>query len=256
MGFVKTPEEIARIQQELASPRFVALERFSVQFRTDPSVLRRLLPPPLEPADDPIGVATVGRWHSNCLGDFGGGNIYLPARHDGVDGAYVLAMYQDTEPPVIYGRELFGEPKKLANAEVVRDGNHVHGWVERHGVRLIELHADLDEDLGPTETDRSTFNIKARSAAGGFGLQEDAILTRTQFHTDVHSRWAGPATVTLRSTVHDPLGEVPVLEVLGATYSVEDSRGRSAPVAAIAADVFLPYHLGRMDDYLALNTVP
>jgi len=256
MGFVKTADEIARIQHELSTPRFMAIERLSVQFRTDPEVLRLLLPPPLEPADDPIAVATIGRWHSNCLGDFDGGSIYLPARWNGIDGAYVLALFMDTEPPTNYGRDLFGEPKKLARTTMVRDGDHVHAWIERHGVRIIEIETDLTEDLGPTVTDRSTFNIKSRSSAGGYGLEEDAILTRTQFHTEVDSRRTGPATLALRSSPHDPIGELPVVELLGATYAVEDSRGVCEPVATIPANVFLPYHLGQMDDYLSLNTIP
>ena len=254
MGYVKTPQEVAAIAELLSRPLFSAEQRLSVQFRTDPAVLRSLLPPPLEPDDEPIATATVGQWRSNFLGDMFGGSIYLAARHGDVAGAYVLSMFHDTEAPIQFGRELFGEPKKLARAALERDGRSVHGWVERNGVRLIEVRAEIGEDLGPTVTDRSTFNVKARTAADGRGLQEDAILTRTQFHSIVHTRMTGPGEVTLRSTVHDPLADLPVLEVLSATYSSEDSHARCAAVAVIPADVFLPYHLGRLDDYASMDT--
>jgi acetoacetate decarboxylase len=256
MGFVKTPEEIARIEAELSAPRFVSGQRLSIQFRTDPAVLAHLLPPPLRPAAEPIAVATVGRWQSNCVGEFSGGMVYLTARHEDVEGSYVLAMYMDSEPPITFGRELLGEPKKLAGAGLYRNGGHVTGWVERHGVRLIDLTADVDTDLGPAETQRSTFNVKARSAAGGLGLEEDAILTRTQYRTVVRTQLTGTGSVTLRSTVHDPLAELPVLGVVSAVYAEDDAAASCAPVATIDAATFLPYHLGREDDWLALNTAP
>ncbi len=129
MGYVKTPQETAAIAEVLSRPLFSAVQRLSVQFRTDPAVLRSLLPPPLEPGDDAIATATVGQWHSNFLGDMFGGSIYLPARHGDVVGAYVLAMFHDSEAPIQFGREVFGEPKKLANAMLERNGGSVHGRV-------------------------------------------------------------------------------------------------------------------------------
>src|SRR5690348_3718882 len=102
MGFVKRPEEISRIEHALSHPRFVNGEMLSVDFLTDPDVVAGILPPPLEPADQPLITAMVGRWQSNCVGDFAGGAIYVSSRYQGVDGAYVLAMYMDGDVPTIY----------------------------------------------------------------------------------------------------------------------------------------------------------
>src|SRR5690349_15380443 len=112
MGFVKSAEEIARIEHALSHPRFVNGEMLSVEFLTDEAFVAEVLPPPLEPGDTPRVSAMVGRWQSNCVGDFHGGAIYVSARYDGVDGDYVLAMFMDGDVPTIYGRDLFGEPKK------------------------------------------------------------------------------------------------------------------------------------------------
>jgi acetoacetate decarboxylase len=182
--------------------------------------------------------------------------VYLTARFQDVEGAYVLAMYMDGEPSITFGRELLGEPKKLARAGLFRNGSHVVGWIERHGVRLADLAADVDTDAGPAETHRSTFNVKARMSAGGVGLQEDAILTRTQYHTTTRTQLLGSGSVVLGSTVHDPLADLPVLDVVSAVYAEEDSSASCTPVATIDAAAFLPYHLGRQDDWLALDTRP
>ena len=254
MGFVKRPDEIARIEHALSHPRFVNGEMLSVDFLTDASTIEQILPPPLEPADTPRVTAMIGRWQSNCVGDFFGGAIYVAARHDGVDGDYVLAMYMDNDVPTIYGRDLFGEPKKLANSALHRHGNAFHGWLERGGVRLIELHGQLTSESGPFEAEGVNFNFKARPAADGIGLQEDAILTRATFQTKVTTALEGSGSVVLRGTVHDPLDELAVRSIQRCAFVEADLIASCEAVATTPADVFAPYHHGRHDDWSALDT--
>jgi acetoacetate decarboxylase len=254
MGFVKTPEEIARIEHALSHPRFVNGEMLAIDFLSDPDVVAAILPPPLEPADEPLLSAMVGRWQSNCVGDFYGGAIYVEARHDGIDGRYVLAMWMDGDVPTIYGRDLFGEPKKLATSTLHRHGDVFTGYVDRGGVRIIELHGQLTKDLGAAQVEGVNFNFKARPSADGIGLEEDAILTRATFHSIVRRARAGTGTLTLRGTVHDPVDELPIVSVAGASYVECDLIASCESVATVPADAFLPYHHGRHDDWSALDT--
>jgi acetoacetate decarboxylase len=254
MGFVKSAEEIARIEHALSFPRFVGGQMLSVEFLTDESVVAEVLPPPLEPSDAPAARAMVGRWQSNCVGDFAGGSIYVSARHAGVEGEYVLAMYMNGDVPTIYGRDLFGEPKKIAESALLRRGDAFRGWIDRGGVRIIELQGEMSKDVGGFDAEGYNFNFKARPAANGSGLEEDAILTRARF--DVHATAAleGAGSVVLRGTVHDPLDELPVRSVSRATYIECDLIGACEAVATTPAGVFAPYHHGRHDDWSALDT--
>lgn len=254
MGFVKTPDEITRIEHALSHPRFVNGEMLSIDFLSDPEVVAAVLPPPLQPTEEPLLTAMVGRWQSNCVGDFHGGAIYVAARHEETDGRYVLAMWMDGDVPTIYGRDLFGEPKKLAESGLHRRGQEYSAWLERGGVRLLELHAQLPTDLGPSEAEGVNFNFKARPAANGIGLEEDAILTRATFHTIVRKARAGTGSLTLRGTVHDPVDELPLVSIAGAAYVEGDLLGSCASVATVPGEVFLPYHYGRHDDWSALDT--
>ena len=254
MGFVKRPDEITRIEHALSHPRFVNGEMLSVEFLTDEAVVAHVLPPPLEPASTPRVTAMVGRWQSNCVGDFAGGAIYVASRYDSVDGDYVLAMYMDGDVPTIYGRDLFGEPKKLARSALHRHGDTHSGWLERNGVRLIELHGLLDRRLDPFEAEGVNFNFKARPAADGVGLEEDAIMTQATFETRASAVREGAASVVLRGTVHDPLDELPVRSVLRGAFMECDLVASCRAVATTPAATFLPYHYGRHDDWSALDT--
>ncbi len=254
MGFVKSPEEVARIEKVLKRPRFVGAEMLTVNFVTSPETVANLLPPGLEPTAEPLVTAMVGRWRSNCVADFTGGAIYVMARHGEIEAPYVLAMFMDTDHAIIFGRDLFGEPKKQAAAYLHRRGDFMHGTVERHGVRLIEIKAVLGADLGPLETKGANFNIKATPSCHGTGLEDDPLLTLAEFDIRLSVRREGTGALQLRSTVHDPLGDLDIREIRSAGYMEGDLLSTCRPLARLPADKFVPYFYGRNDDWSALDT--
>lgn len=254
MGFVRSRNEIKRIQQALSRPRFVNAEMLSVEFLTRPALLRRLLPPGLEPTGNPRVTAMVGRWQSNCVGDFDGGAIYLEAKHRKIVGDYVLAMYMDRDQPIIYGRELFGEPKKQASSRLFRRGTRAGGHVERHGTRLITLEADLATDHGAGTGEGVNFNYKAIPATDGIGFEWAPVLTCARFALTLRTNLSGPGAVRLAGTVHDPLDEIEVVKVLRGVYCQGDLIARAETLAKVDPDAFLPYALGRTDDWSQLDT--
>jgi acetoacetate decarboxylase len=254
MGFVKTPAEIARVQEVLSSVEFVGGETLAVDFRTDPEAARAVLPPGLTPAPSARVTATVGRWRSNCVGDFTSASLQMAARHGDVKADYVLAMYMDIDVPLLFGRELFGEPKKLADVRLFRQGGRATATVERGGVRLMEMQAQLGADTGTARATGRTFNVKTMLEPDGSALAADPLLTLTDFDVWVRSQRAGDGTVTLRSTEHDPLAEMPVLEILGARFVESDAQARCRTLARLDAAAYFPFALGRLDDWPALAT--
>ena len=257
MGFVKTEAEIARIEAALSRPRFGGAQMLAVEFLVDPDFIATVLPPPLQPVAEPRMRAMVGRFASNCVGDFEGGCVYVLCSHDGLEGEYNIAQYMDGYPATFFGREVFGEPKKIAAATLRAQGDRMHGTIVRHGRALITLEAELTQDHGPFEATRESYNIKSRPAADGHGLEEDAILTRAHYEIAGRVFREGTGDVAFAGTVHDPLDEIPVREVLRATYFEGDLAAEVEVAARIPADVFdvfAPFHHGRNDDWSALAT--
>src|SRR5262249_10327352 len=133
-------------------------------------------------------------------------------------------------------------------------GEHCRAWIERDGLRLLELEGEMDRDRGPFEGAGYGFNFKSRPAADGRGLQEDAILTRMRTEVRAGVSLTGSAAMTLRGTVHDPLDQIPIDSLTRATYLEADLVASCEAVARTPAAVFAPYHHGRNDDWSAHDT--
>lgn len=252
-SFVASPERIKAISEVIARPRFVNCEMLSVTAGVDPAWLREVIPAPLEPDGDSVRVM-VGRWQSNCVDDFSGSGVYVPARLGGISGEYVIAMYMDSDSAILYGREVFGEPKKQATSQLRRANGRAMAWVERHGERIIHLEAELTEDTGPLDTTGVNFNIKATPACSGDGLESDAIVTAADFDVHFTVTMAGAGAMRLRGNGHDPLDSIPLREIRGAVWQEGDLLAQSRVVATIPADDFAPYFFARIDDYSLLDS--
>jgi acetoacetate decarboxylase len=254
MGFVRTAEEVERIRAVLKQPRFVASEMLSVDFLAEPESVRAVLPPGFEMAHEPLVTAMVGRWRSNCVGDYCGGAIYVQTRYKGIEAPYVLCMFMDSDPAIMLGRDVFGEPKKRATSNLYRRGNAMHGYVERNGVRLIDIRAVVDKDLGPATLSGANFNIKAQPAADGTSCEDDAVVTLAEFDNSLTVRREGRGAVKLLSTIHDPVADIRIVTIRGASYVEGDLVARARTIGRIPKDQFFPYLLGRMDDWSQLDT--
>jgi hypothetical protein len=58
----------------------------------------------------------------------------------------------------------------------------------------------------------------------------------------------------LASSVHDPLGDIPVVTLRQASYIEGDLIARARTIARIPAKAFFPYLYGRLDDWTQLDT--
>jgi acetoacetate decarboxylase len=254
MGFVKTKEEIARIQARLAEPRFLSAQLLTVQYLSKPEIVRRVLPPGLEPTVEPVATVMLGHWgRSNVCHAFSGACFYVQARHKEHVGDYCLAMQMSTDAAIIFGREVFGEPKKYAKTTLERSGNTFKGRVERYGSPIIRIEATMQKKEPPTEGGFINFHYKFLPKCDGQGLEGDPVLVMASFKTKPTLIESGTATLALANTVLDPLGEIEIVKVLGASYVEADTYSRCQALARIEAEEFLPYAYGKSDDYAALD---
>ena len=248
MRYVKSPAEVERLRAIYAEPRFLDSRGLSVQFETDPAVIAALLPPPLEPAARPLASVSVSEFAaSNCVGPFNGASVTVAARYGDLEGMYCVTMPMTTDAAIIFGRELYGEPKKQARIHLEQTGDHVTGTVERYGLTYIELHADLTETGEPGQREGSTFHFKYLHRADGAGFDFDPVLVHIRSDVIIRRLRRGPGEIILRESVHDPVIDIPVVRVLGAAYTEGEVHTFGRTIARVDAEAFLPYAFGKID---------
>jgi acetoacetate decarboxylase len=253
--YVKSAEEIRDLLQRHAEPAFLDRRGLAIQFETEPEFVRAVLPPPLEPAERPlasVGLSAFGA--SNCVGPFNGGAITVRCRYGDLEGQYCITMPMNTDTAVIYGRELYAEPKKLAAVTVEREGNRARATVARLGITTIALTADLTEPIPDGSSEVNNFYFKFTIRADGTGLDHDPLLVCVRTTSTVRNAMRGTGTITFAESRHDPVSDIPIVRVLGASWSEGDTFTRGRTLTSVPADAFLPYAFGKMDDLAFLGS--
>jgi acetoacetate decarboxylase len=223
--FVKTLEEVRRLQKLYAQPEFEQFRGISAVFETDPDVIAAVLPPPLKPTDNPIASVSVSHIGlSNGLQPFGAAGLSVQCEYEGIVGDYPLTMPMSTDSAVIFGRELYGEPKKVADIQVRRNGDNIVGTVQRYGITYIELQGDVVEAGEPGDSGESSrFYFKYMPAPDGNGFDNDPVLVRVRHtgKTRLVERLDGE--VLLRESAHDPVADIPMRKLLSMSYAEGDT---------------------------------
>jgi acetoacetate decarboxylase len=247
---------------------FRGAEMLWAVFRTDRQVVERILPKPLKCPPEPLASAFVGRYPSTNFGvSYREGGLFLGASYKGEEGVYCLAMPVDDAEAMAGGREQFGFPKKVADAIALdRENDHIVGSVVRRGSEILRLECELAgpateqvlEPLGPVAADLDgqpcrkgvSFLFKYFFSPSGRGLDYVPRLVRqvTLLRPRADTR-AGKGTVSLASTAADPLGEVPVRDVLSFVYGLWDNDMLPGRVVGRAWNVpgFLPHAMFKLD---------
>lgn len=250
----RTPDEI--LNKEVQATKLGAWSTsLAATFTTDPAVLAAVLPPPLVAPDDPIvkvSISTVDLGRG--IPPFGAGTFAVAAEHEGVHGFYPLLMPMTTEQAVVGGRETFGEPKKLADVTLVRDGDRITGSVKRMGVTIIEMSGRVTEQLAPPpDEQRTDFYFKFLPAPEGKGFDADPSLIYCHRGTQTRTLERIDGTVTLNESRFDPVADIPVLGGVTITSSERRSTQRGEIVSTVPADWLAPFAHQRYDDLSPLG---
>jgi acetoacetate decarboxylase len=220
-------------------------------FETDPDAIAAVLPPPLEPPPDPLARVTIATVDMGRAGlpVFGAATFAVMARHEGTDGDYALVMPMSTEQSVIGGRETFGEPKKIGEIRLDRDGDRITGKVTRLGTTFIEVTGTVGETLpNPPDGRRTSFYFKFLPAPDGKGFDAEPSLVYCYRDETTRTLERVDGEVLLRESRFDPVADIPVRAIRDITVAERRSRQTAEVNTRVPADWLLPYVHQRYDD--------
>lgn len=218
-------------------------------YETDPEAVAAVLPPPLEAPAEPLVRLTIATVDIPGIPTFGAGTFAVMCTHEGTEGDYALVMPMTTEQAVVGGRETFGEPKKLAQISLDRDGDSVHASFARMGVTFVEVDGRVTEQLEPSpERTRTSFYFKFLPSVNGKGFDGEPALVycRRQEKTRTLARVEGE--IILRDSRFDPVADLPVRRLRSIELAERSSIQTGEVVAKVPGDWLAPYVHQRYDD--------
>jgi acetoacetate decarboxylase len=219
-------------------------------YETDPEAIKAVLPPPLSAPAEPlvrVTIATVDLGRGYPI--FGAGTFAVHARHEDVDGDYALVMPMTTEQAVVGGRETFGEPKKLADISLDRDGDAVRGHFTRMGTTFLEIVGAVSGEIEPTpDRTRTSFYLKFLPSPTGKGFDGEPMLVHCRREEKTKTLWNVDGQVLLHESRFDPVADLPVLKLRGIELAERSSIQTGEVVSTVPADWVAPYVHQRYDD--------
>lgn len=188
------------------------------RFRTDPEVVRTVLPRPLRVPDDPLALDATYR------GALGSNSIAMPV----TDGIAMVAA----------GREGSGYPKRMAEIELIRRDHHALGRVIRHGTEILRVEGEPLEDTGNDVVDMGTetsaldgeptgksvqWLFKYSTGDDGRPFQHMPLLVhQTVLLSPRDGQRPAAFHLKLVSSPTDPLGDTPIVDLADAGYGFFD----------------------------------
>jgi acetoacetate decarboxylase len=248
--FIKTAGEIDSIQRIYSRCHQLGVQTLTVHFETEPDAVRALLPPPLEPAAAHVGVAWVSEiGNSTCVGPYATVGIGVRARYGDITANYVLASAVSTPESMTFGRELYGDPRKLARITFQQQDEHVWGACERHEIRYLSMRGRCDSPAPGGRLEDSFFFFKFLPRPDGSGFDSPPVLVKVTTDVTVMEARRGRGELVFRDSPHDPVADIPVRQVLDAVYTEGHSYTHGRILCEVDPGAFLPYAFSKMDAF-------
>lgn len=234
----------------------IATEAVTVTYLSDPDIVAAVLPRPLEPASEPLVRISIQRVVINGRAPLGSAVFSVTACHGDTEGDYPLVMPQSMEQSVIGGRETFGEPKKLGQISLERDGQDVRASVARHGFPLITVTGRVTGEAPlPSDQINTEFYFKFLRSPDGNGIT-DPHLVYGRYHRHYEVFESIDADVELGDSPLDPFADIAIRQLRSVTWC----RRRTIQTGEIAERVpqewLLPFVHQRYDDVSLLAAAP
>jgi len=220
----------------LASPsypkgpyRFVDREYMVITYETDPEIVRRQLPEPLEPASSPlVHYEWIKMPDSSGFGSYTESGLVIPCHFRGEEMNFVSQMYLDDDPPITAGREIWGFPKKYAHPklEIVKDtltGTLAYaGQLVATGTMAYKHESMAGNGQSTTATlSKTATNLKLIPGVDG----RPAVCQLVAYNLTeitVKGSWSGPGRLHLIPHVNAPVADLPVRRIVGAHHYIAD----------------------------------
>lgn len=205
-----------------------------ITYRTDADAIAALLPPGIDPSDDPHVHLNVYNVPVPDVPEYGV-LITVDADYRGTKGRFAIGYGIDQESAIFISRDMNGQPKYPAEVTYYRMGDRVTARVSHQGYTFMEFEGTVAgsvDDLPRYE--ENEWWVKVSRAVGGaeksYDFPPHVVHVRSSFATTWCEEVEGE--LTLRDSPWDPIAELlPQRELVSAKLDTSQWLGREIALA-------------------------
>jgi acetoacetate decarboxylase len=199
----------------------------SIVFKTEPEVLKELVPEPLEPSPEGIMVMQISRFFVSGFGNYNEMILFTPATYKGKVGNYSVCLMLDNDIAFAAGREIWGFPKKIADVSLEEKDGVITGTVKRGNRVLVKTSMQIGPLGKPSDAAGSAtyYNLKLVPSVEKEAPPEVKQLTSTTLeNVELKKIYKdrGQSTLEFGESPADPFQNIPVVEVVEGLYVNSD----------------------------------
>ncbi|WP_135447740.1 acetoacetate decarboxylase family protein [Tabrizicola caldifontis] len=207
---------------------FRGCQILTLVYRTDIEAIRALMPEPLVPTGAEVMIHIYRMTDTQRLGHYHEVNVMVGAELSGrAVGSYSPYLFLSSDIGVAHGREVHGQPKKLARPWLDFRGDLIVGGMERNGIDVLTgtmPYKQTAADIGQLQAIfpfATNLNLKAVDHIDGTPAIRQ-LTSRSLADVTIHECWRGPCTVELRPNAQAPIHRLPVREMLDGFFWAAD----------------------------------
>ena len=216
-----------------------------VQYLTDPAGIKRLLPPGLEPGDEPKVFISFYNVPIHDAPEYGT-VVGVSAKFNGEPGEYTVLISISQEEPVQYCQELWGQPKYLGETAYFRFGEKVEAKSSHQKYTFMEFSGVVKERIDVPELEEINWWIK-KTRGGDYEKPE--VWAYPPHVMRIYAKYGAvyaervEGELTLRESPWDPIAEyLPIRSSIKAHLWTPNMIDRSIKVAGpLDPDGYLPF---------------
>lgn len=206
--------------------RFIDREFLIITYRTDPEVLREVVPEPLEFDEPLVKFEFIRMPDSAGFGDYTESGQVIPVRLGKLEGGYSHSMFLNDAAPLEGGREIWGFPKKLASPALVVHKDVLVGTLDYGPIRVATGTMGYKyEQLDPAPVLKGMLapNFLLKIIPHVDNTPRICELVRYDLEdVKLKGAWTGPVAIELLQHALAPVARLPVREVVSGVHIVAD----------------------------------
>jgi len=232
------------------------IESVVIDYKTDPELSALAVPRVLTPDREGLMRVVFTKINMHIMEgldvEIGAAVFGVHVEYEGNSGIYYITMPMTTESAVVGGREIYGEPKKIADIQFNKDGDVVTSTVTRQGIPYMEFKGTVGKQLEPGKITDIGYCFKCLPAISGEGFDAAPIMTQLKVERFQENASEMNGELLLNDSPFDPVADLPVREIVSCVYETGTAESSGKVIKTVSEDTLKHVLHQRYDDLASI----